>query len=222
MTEFIHKAKNNWSLAWSFKAFRIETLLGMLFNLVVLSFLPIFFNYIEKRNGTLLNDPLLDMLPYYNVSLPLVLFFIATFCLLIYRAIESPRIFITFLFSFLFLTLFRIAAIYYVPLNPPDHLISLNDPIANLMYVGGFKTKDLFFSGHTSTIFLIALCLQGRYDRLFATACTIAIGSLLLIQHVHYTMDVLSAPLFAYGCYYITTRSGLIDKLNKVQDNDSL
>jgi hypothetical protein len=114
------------------------------------------------------------------------------------------------------------AAIYYVPLNPPDHLISLNDPIANLLYVGGFKTKDLFFSGHTSTIFLMALCMQGKYDKLFGICCTIAIGGLLLIQHVHYTMDVLSAPIFAYGCYYITTRSGLIDQLDRIQGDISL
>jgi hypothetical protein len=31
-------------------------------------------------------------------------------------------------------------------------------------------------------------------------------GFLVLVQHVHYTIDVVSAPVFAYICYWLATK----------------
>ncbi len=62
-------------------------------------------------------------------------------------------------------------------------------------------TRDLFFSGHTSTLFLISLAVPGRRARPFFLACTAAVATCVLVQHVHYTVDVLAAPFFAYGAW---------------------
>ena len=209
MTEFLQNAKNNWTLAWSYKSFRRDTIICLLLHSVVFSSLPFLFMYFEKRNGTLLNDWLLSILPAYNVSHIEVVIFVSCMILFTYRMIETPAIFKTFLFAYLFLNVFRMLTIYLVPLDPPQNLISLNDPIANLLYIGGFKTKDLFFSGHTSTIFLLALCLQKKNDKIFVFVCSGLVATLLLIQHVHYTIDVLSAPVFAYLCFILAKKLGL-------------
>jgi membrane-associated phospholipid phosphatase len=85
-------------------------------------------------------------------------------------------------------------------------LIGLVDPISNFFYGEKFVTRDLFFSGHTSTVFLIFLCLPGSRDKKIALAVTIIVGFLLLVQHVHYTLDVLGALLFAWIAYRIARR----------------
>ncbi len=88
------------------------------------------------------------------------------------------------------------------------HLIPLRDPISNLFYgsKNTYITKDLFFSGHTSTLCLIFLCLTKKEDKCKALVATFAVGIMVLLQHVHYSMDVLAAPPLTYLVYLIAKR----------------
>lgn len=100
-------------------------------------------------------------------------------------------------------------SINLLPLNPPIGLIPMVDPLTNAFYGKVYITKDLFYSGHTSTIFLIFLCLRQRWDRLMTFVGTLIVGSLLLVQHVHYTIDVLGAFVFTYPLYWIGKKIAL-------------
>ena len=55
------------------------------------------------------------------------------------------------------MVIFRTSAINLVPLEPPDTILLLNDPFVQLFGKGEILTKDLFFSGHTGTLFLLFL-----------------------------------------------------------------
>jgi hypothetical protein len=124
----------------------------------------------------------------------------------LYRAIYDPALLLLFLWGFIFLSVSRFICIYLVPLNPPEQLIALRDPITNLFYgkKHGFITKDLFYSGHTSTQFLMCLCFTKRSDKLLALISTILVGVLVLIQHVHYSIDVIVAPFLTYLVYLLS------------------
>jgi membrane-associated phospholipid phosphatase len=198
--------RQEWQDAWSIPGFKLKTLTGLLVVITILSLFPAFFQTIEQRHGILLNDPVLSRLPARNISVPL---FIIIWALSIYALIKGaqhPRVFLTFLWAFILLSLLRVLTIALVPLDPPVGLIGLVDPISNAFYGDKFVTKDLFFSGHTSTVFLIYLCLPGRMDKKLALLVTLSVAFLLLVQHVHYTMDVLGGFLFAWISYQITTR----------------
>jgi membrane-associated phospholipid phosphatase len=186
--------------------FRRKVIIGMVILIPLLSFFPYFFQTIERRHGIILNDPLLGILTPHNVSVPLFIIIWALSLLAIVRAAQHPRMFLTFLWAFIPLSLFRMLTITLVPLDPPVGLVGLVDPLSNFFYGPKFVTHDLFFSGHTSTVFLLYLCLPGKADKKLALAVTLSVAVLLLVQHVHYTLDVLGGFLFGWISWWISTR----------------
>jgi len=119
---------------------------------------------------------------------------------------KDPYIFLIFSWSYVFVSLFRALAITFIPLNPPVGLVQLIDPLSNTFYGHAIITKDLFFSGHTSTIFLIFLTLKKKEDKILALAATFFLAILLMLQHIHYAVDILAAPAFTYLSYLIGRR----------------
>lgn len=194
----------SWKQAMRSVAFRNRLVIAHIFLVGVILILPHFFDFIEQREGILLFDPILSLVPAKDLSLPVFVCIWGTTALLLYRCASDPRIYITAIYGFVIVIFARILTISLVPLDPPEGLIPLIDPISNLAYgQADYITKDLFFSGHTSSQFLTFLCLTGRRDKAIALISTILVGSMVLIQHVHYTIDVLAAPVFTYGCYWL-------------------
>lgn len=187
------------------KTFKKKLICTLLILIVVITSLPLFFDYIEERNGVYLHDLILQAIPAKDVSLITFLIIWSMSGLIIIRCIQHPSIALLMFISFTLLCVTRMASITIIPLNPPDGLIKLNDPITSLVYGGKdkFITKDLFFSGHTSNMFLIFLCLEKRKDKILALTATIFVGILVMIQHVHYTIDVLAAFIFTYLIFRI-------------------
>lgn len=197
-----------WRTHWQNLGFRQRFQWGIVIWIPILMAFPFFFQYIEQRSGWAPNDWLLNQLPSLDTSIPCFLVIWGMFGLFFYRALYQPRLLLLFLWGFIVLSLMRFCSIYLLPLEPPTNLIPLRDPISNLFYGGkdAFITKDLFFSGHTSTQFLIFLCLQKRSDKIMALIATFLVGLMVLIQHVHYSMDVLAAPPLTYLVYLIAKR----------------
>jgi hypothetical protein len=195
-----------WTIALRDIAFKRKLLIGLVLISAVLFSLPIFFQHIEQRDGIILRDFVLSWLAPQDVSIPIFSMIWAMFALFIIRSIYSPQLFITFLYGFLILCLVRMISISLVVLNPPQGLIALVDPIANRFYGKHFITKDLFFSGHTATLCLFFFCFQRKIDKFMAILCTIAVGFLVLVQHVHYTIDVVVAPIFTFICYILAKK----------------
>jgi len=203
--------KTIWQLDWANHYFRKSFLMVILLLILLLISFPYFFNYIEARNGINLKDPLLAILPTYDVSIPTFIIIWSMCFLFFYRAIYTPKMFLLFIWGFVVLNLSRFVTIYLVALNPPVDLIPLTDPITNLFYGGNshFITKDLFYSGHTSTQFLIFLCFKKKTDKILALISTCLIGLFVLIQHIHYSIDVLAAQIMCYGVYLISKKLAL-------------
>jgi hypothetical protein len=200
-----------WGQAWVEPLFKQKLVFGLSCFVTLLSVFPIFYQYIEKRNGIMNNDIVLQYLPAYDMSMPIfiVTWFIAI--LMILRSIQNPTVFITFLYGFIILNLARFVSISLIPFNPPHDLIPITDPISNIFYGDSYVTKDLFFSGHTATQFLCFLCLQKNSYRFYALLATVLMGMMVLIQHVHYTVDVITAPVFAYLCYIASKKIANLD-----------
>jgi len=202
-----NELKQVWKENWQNPGFRKRFQWGLLIWGLVLVAFPFFFRFIEQRAGWTPNDWLLEKLPSLDVSIPCFMVIWGMFGLFFYRSLFNPKMLLLFLWGFIVLSLLRFCTIYLLPLEPPTNLITLRDPISNLFYGGkdAFITKDLFFSGHTSTQFLIFLCLTKKEDKLMALVATFAVGTMVMLQHVHYSMDVFAAPPLTYLVYMIAS-----------------
>jgi len=198
----------SWSEAWQLRSFRNKTFVALALVAIILLTLPIFFNLIEKREGMELQDFVLDTIPAMDVSLPTFVIIWSMVLLVFYRIYQNPRLFLEIAYGFILMCLCRVLTISILPLNPPPGLITLKDPIANIVYGGKgiFITKDLFYSGHTGNMFLFFLCLQAKWDKIFALTAAVLIGILVLVQHIHYTIDVIAAFIFTYFIYLVAKK----------------
>lgn len=196
----------SWSEAWTSKIFRGKLIAGAILFTAVLFYYPYFFAAIQKKQGTLINDFVLAYLPSVNLSATIFSFIYITIIVGIYRASQSPYLFLLFLWSTLFVSISRIITISFVPLEPPIGLVSLVDPILLPFYGPNSITKDLFYSGHTGSVFLVFLILRKKKEKMAALIATIVVAVSLLFQHIHYTIDVLSAPLFVYFVFVLAKK----------------
>jgi len=193
----------SWQLAWNYPPFRVKLILGVLVMGVISFFLPDYFLFIQGRSGVQINDWVLERTPVHDVSIYIFMVLYPMSGFLIWRAIGKSSICITALWGYIFLCIGRIITIFFIPLEAPINIVHLNDPFLLLFYHKNIITKDLFFSGHTATLCLIALCLENRKEKIIAFMATAVLGILLLIQHVHYTADVITAPFFSYLFWYL-------------------
>jgi hypothetical protein len=193
-----------WREVWRYKSFRWQAIITLL---TVLSFSVIFnrfFDFIEGRKGSLLNDFVLQLLPAYNVSW-VVFFFLYTGILagIYYHLIHPKTILIAFQ-TYVIVTLIRIGTISIWPLEPPVGYLPLREPFVQLFTNGGrIISKDLFFSGHMSTILSLYFASHRKYVKTFLMLCSAMVGIMVLVQHVHYTIDVVFAIPATWFVYFI-------------------
>jgi hypothetical protein len=193
----------SWQIAWDYPAFRIKLLAGVLVLAVTLYSFPIFFSIIQPRPGLFVDDWVLDRIPTKDVSNWIFLVLYPASLYFLFRMVTNTTLCITALWGYIFLCLARMSTIYFIPLEPPATILQLTDPFSIFFYGKEFVTKDLFFSGHTATMCLLGLCLEKRIEKQVFFIGTTILGILLLVQHVHYTMDVIGAPLFSYLCWFM-------------------
>jgi len=192
-----------WADAWRDPRFRLRLALSVPALVAVLAFLARFLTFVEARPGAVLPDPVLAFLVPRDLTwLTFGLIYIGL-AFGVARLAAEPRALVVALQAYVLMVLFRIAAMWVTPLEAPPGMIPLHDPLVRLFGPGKLLTKDLFFSGHTSTLFLLALAVPGRRSKGLFLFCTAAVGISVLVQHVHYTIDVLAAPFFAYASFML-------------------
>lgn len=178
-----------------------EMVFTIVFLAIVLFILPKFLAFIEQRDGVVLPDPILKLFIPVNLTwLTFGLIYLSLVSAVIYFSTKPELLFIA-LQSYTLLVIFRMIVMYVTPFNAPANLILLNDPFVQIFGGGEILTKDLFFSGHTATLFLLYLITDKKYLKFIYLIFTILVGVAVLLQHVHYTVDVITAPVFAYASF---------------------
>lgn len=194
---------NSWRLFFSdkidFVTFSLLALTTYIFMVVNSSFLL----YAELRDGYVLEDYILNKIPAINVSILLFSITYTAIVLGLGSAFKNPYNGQWVMMSCITITILRMLTMYMLPLEPPANIIPLRDPFLESTFYGGeVLTKDLFFSGHTSSVLCLALIVENKRLKYYLLVSASLIGILLLLQHVHYTIDIIAAiPATLAGVY---------------------
>jgi PAP2 superfamily protein len=192
---------SSWQDAWRDRPLRLQIVATPLGLVLVLHTLARFLVWIEKRPGVRLSDPLLNTFEARDCTW--LVFGVIYLALVAGLAVLAahPRVLVQALQAYLLMLLSRMWVMYFMALDPPADMIPLRDPVIEIIGTGRVLTRDLFFSGHTSTLFLLLLAVTDRRVKPLLLACVLTVAVGLLRQHVHYTVDVLVAPLFSFASY---------------------
>lgn len=183
-----------WRKAVARPAFIRAMASGCLAGLAVVWVLPRFFAWIQAKPGLLLHDPVLTVWGPENVTWATFAVLYGTLLLVISSIARQPMKVMLGLWAYVLMLLMRMACMALLTLEPPPGIIPLIDPFTQLFYPAADPfLKDLFFSGHTATLALMAMLARKGWVRWAAMAATGIIGLLVLVQHVHWTVDVLAA-----------------------------
>lgn len=210
---YIQVVQQRWQDAMQTNGFAIKLLTIIAIAVIGAPQFPAYFVNIQKRDGVYLSDFVLNRLPAFDVSTPIFAIIYGMLVFMLCRILVKPQVFLLFTVTFVIETILRMSAIYLFPLNPPVDLVPLHDTFAELCIYGDTEpiTKDLFFSGHTATMIMIWLFLEKPWEKTLAAIAAVILAILLLIQHVHYTADIIGAFFFTalsyiIGRYIVTLR----------------
>lgn len=182
---------------------RNNFIFSIILLIIVLIILPNFLQNVEERKGFSFNDPFLSLFNPIDLTwLTFSLIYVGLIVAIIHL-ITKPQYLLLAVKTYAITVVFRIIVMFLLPLEPPSGMISLNDPFVQLFGSGEVLTKDLFFSGHTSTLFILFLCSKSRSLKILFLFGTIFVALSVVLQHVHYTVDVVAAPFFAYTSFHI-------------------
>lgn len=194
---------SNWKKIFSDSVQRYEFIATVILLIITVSGFSRYLLYNETRPGAVIDDPLLRYFEAIDLN-PLIFFTIYSSLLLGLISFSfHPRLLMTAFQTYILMVWFRMLAMYLVPLDPPAGCIDLQDPVVFMMGTGQKIVKDLFFSGHTSTAFMLFQVSKNKYLKTYFLIATITVGISVILQKAHYTIDVYVGLIFSYTSFHL-------------------
>lgn len=196
--EIARRHKRHWLEEHRF----IETLISIAsFAVCYFVIFPFSINFANTHAGGSVPDLILSNIPVYNVAdlfvygMFALITFITVLCLIDPKG--SPFI----LNCLSIFVLVRSIFVTLTHLGPFEtHLVSDFGPTITNAFFGA----DFFFSGHTGAPFLMALIFwDNKTLRYLFLIWSVFFGVIVLLGHLHYSIDVLSAFFITYTIYRI-------------------
>ena len=177
----------------------VKTILSSLIFVVLCAFIFTQFlawNEVRANNiGFVFNDPVYKLLPLKDLS---IWIFTLTYGAIILYAILNRQehcFFSRAVISYSFILIFRIPSMLILPLKVHPDLIFLQDPFLNDIVYPSKIVNDLFFSGHVALVSALAFLSKIKWPFI---GITFLLALSLLVQRVHYSIDILASVPFAW------------------------
>jgi len=192
-----------WDEAWNRPNFKLQLTTSLVMLVLTLHAFTRFLVWVEGREGVTLDDPILRLIEPKDFTWATFAVIYLALVAAIVHLLKRPYDLLLAMQSYMLMVGVRAAMMFLAPFNPAEGLIVLRDPLVQLAGDGTAPTKDLFFSGHTATLFLLFLIIQQRVLKVTYLLLTMLVAVFVVWQHVHYVIDVAVAPFVAYACYRV-------------------
>ena len=199
------RLRHRYKTTLSDRHFRRTTLASVLFFVAGVAATSIANVYAAAHASNPVTDVILSNTRVYNVDDIVVYGAFTFFAFIAMLCVLHPKR-IPFIFSsvglFLFIRAFFMS-LTHLGVYPYRTAIDFHSRLALAMFGGG----DDFYSGHTGIPFLMALLFWD--DPLLRNTCIIAsafAGAVVLLGHLHYTIDVASAFFITYAIYHLALK----------------
>jgi membrane-associated phospholipid phosphatase len=198
----------SWAEAIVNRKFILQFLSWLAGLILFITILPHFLNGIlVYKPGVQLSDFILNWFSPRDWSVEIFILIYGAPALFFIFSLRSPERILLSVQCYVMVSFMRIISLYLFTLEAADGIIPLVDPFLAKVAYGGHDVfvKDLFFSGHTSTLFIVFLIEKKKWLKTILLIATILVGLLLMWQRVHYTIDVLGG-IFVSFCVYWSIR----------------
>jgi PAP2 superfamily C-terminal len=199
----------SWAEAIANRKFILHFLSWLAGLCLFVAILPHFLNdVLVAKPGIQLNDFILNAFIPRDWSVEIFILIIGAPALFFLFNLRNPEKILLSVQCYVVVNFMRITSLYLFTLEAPSGTIPLVDPFLAKVAYGGNDVfvKDLFFSGHTSTLFIIFLIEKRKPLKLLLLISTFLVGLLLMWQRVHYTIDILGAIFVSLCFYWLITR----------------
>jgi membrane-associated phospholipid phosphatase len=158
--------------------------------------------YATDHASNSVQDIILSNVPVQNVSDYFVWGAVALIIFVVILCVMDARRIPFTLYSMAMFYMIRACFVTLTHLGAyPDRIVLDEGWIMNQMFGG----NDLFFSGHTGAPFMLALVYwKEAVLRYIFLIWSLFMGVVVLLGHVHYSIDVLSAFFITYTIFQIT------------------
>jgi hypothetical protein len=203
------------TLAEKYKIYKEDrrALFSLVFSFVLLIF-SLFVNfyagtYAAKEASNYVNDIILSNIRAFDIDGIFIYGPLVLWAFVAYLLLKDPHKIPFTLKSIALFVLIRSVFVTLTHIGPFPTGIALDSDIINKFTFGA----DLFFSAHTGLPFLMALVFwKDTYLRVIFTVAALFFGAVVLLAHLHYSIDVLSAFFITYSIYVIAERLFKKDK----------
>jgi len=154
----------------------------------------------SKTKVAYVPDLILDHIGPVNVGFFYVYGYLTLcFTLFLYSLVLHIRTLHVVVSQFSFLVMLRAVFVVLTHLQTPPDGINAEFP---WIFKGISFQNDMFFSGHTAIPFLGFLLFEGKI-RYFFLSGSVFMGAVVLLMHLHYSIDVFSAFFITYCCHKV-------------------
>lgn len=201
--------RDPWKELWSNKSERWLAIMSTILAVGMIAVTSEYLVMMEQRPGVVIADPIHRLIG--PIDLTWLIFFVLYGALGLAFVLlwKTPHLIFRGFRAYALLLSLRMLGIFLLPFDAPPDMIMMPDPIIQALAsdAGEVLRKDLFFSGHTSSMFMTAFIMPTRGKRWLYIVLGCIVGASLVIQHVHYTVDVMVAPMAALFAVALSGRS---------------
>lgn len=184
------------------KEFVIDFVIGVILLVVSLMVETRAVTYVDNQTSNAVSDIVLNNTRVYNVDGLYVYGAVSLIAFIVFVCVWYPRRLPFVLKSIALFTFVRAFFISLTHIGPYPAQVVISPSFFTTYFPTIFTSNDLFFSGHTGLPFLMALIFwDNKMLRTIFLGFTLLLAVVVLLGHIHYSIDVVSAFFITFGIF---------------------